>query len=347
MTNHDFLSHQSILITGASGFVGSLLVNKLLELNEKEHLSLNLYALVRDIKKAEQMYPEAAPISFISADITNPLEALTEDGSLPDKLDSIIHCAAPTKSAYMVSNPVETADAIVAGTKNILKLAKRLRVKSMVYLSSMEVYGKIEGNGEALVTEDMAGYIDPLSARSSYPLGKRMAENYCYSYYHEYQVPVKIARLAQTFGKGILVTENRIFAQIAWSVIEGRDIILHTTGQSMGNYVDSEEAAEAILLLLSKGDNGEAYNIVHEANTMSISDMARLAAKEVGEGKIKVVYQTEGQALRGYAPETGLRLSSEKIRSLGWEPRTGLSEMYRNMIQWMKSSQFTNFSKNN
>ena len=180
------------------------------------------------------------------------------------------------------------------------------------------------------------GYIDVTDIRSCYPIAKITAENLCHSYYMEYGVPVKIARLAQTFGRGIKPNDNRIFVQFANAVRTGSDIVLHTTGKSMGNYCDIDETVEAILFLLQKGINSEVYNVVNEENTMQISEMAELVAEKVADGNIKVSYDIPEGNPFGYAPDTGLKLSGEKLRRLGWEAKCSLEDMYWKMLQDFK-----------
>lgn len=253
--------------------------------------------------------------------------------SITEKYDYIIHCAAPTGSAYMAANPVEVSDTIVSGTKHILELAKRCNAGSVVYLSSMEVYGQISCPPEKRIIESEMGYIDVGNVRSCYPIAKIMAENFCHSYFAEYGIPVKIARLAQTFGRGVREDDNRVFAQFANAVRTGSDIVLHTAGNSMGNYCDADEVIDAILFLLQNGVNSEAYNVVNEKNTMRIWEMAELVAKKVAGGSIKVTYDIPKENRYGYAPETGLRLSGEKLRRLGWEAECSLEDMYRKMLE--------------
>lgn len=172
--------------------------------------------------------------------------------------------------------------------------------------------------------------------RSCYPLAKRMAENICYCYFREYGIPVKVARLAQTFGKGVLPGENRVFVQFAHSVLEGRDIVLHTCGSSVGNYCDIEDAIKGILTILEKGTEGEAYNVVNESNTMTIREMAEMVCRKLAADQIKVVYDIPKENVYGYAAETGLRLSGKKLESLGWKPVKGLEEMYQDLCHELK-----------
>lgn len=325
---------ESFLITGATGYIGSMLVKHI-----KEHIKgAEVTVLVRDRLKAETMLPEG--VDILTADLTD--RAAMEE--LKPACTGILHCAAVTKSAEMVAHPVEVAEGIINGTQNVLELAKRCNIKSMVYLSSMEVYGSIDCVEGQRVTEEEAGRgeVGILSARSCYPLGKRMAENLCYSYYKEYAVPVKIARLAQTFGRGILADDTRIFAQFAQAVREGKDIVLHTKGHSMGNYCGIGDAIEGILAILERGVNGEAYNVVNEQNTMTIRQMADFVAEKVAGGKIQVVCDMLMNESRnnsmdhsnpyGYAPDTGLRLSGKKLMALGWEPREGLEDMFWEIV---------------
>lgn len=318
------------LVTGGSGYIGSLVIKELYKRAEMSGDCVQVMAIVRDVNKAQNMLP--ARVILIEGDIM--------DGSFVDtvannpacgSIDYIIHCAAPTTSAYMVSNPVETADSIVLGTRNILELAKRQQVKSVVYLSSMEVYGKVSDIGRPRREEEL-GEIDLTAPRSCYPLGKRMAEHYCHIYAREYGVPVKIARLAQTFGVGVRPEDNRVYMQFARAAYEKKDIVLKTLGTSVGNYCAADDAVTAILLLLEKGVDGEVYNVVNEANTMCIRDMAGLVATEIAGGNIAVRIEVEDSAKTGYAPDTQLRLSGEKLKELGWKPTKGLVEMYRDVI---------------
>ncbi len=251
---------------------------------------------------------------------------------ITNSYDCIVHCAAPTQSSYMIKNPVETAQSIVIGTQNMLELAVRSRVKSMVYLSSMEVYGEVASSSVEKVVENELGGLNISNIRSCYPMAKRMAENFCHLYHYEYDVPVKIARLAQTFGRGIREGDNRVFAQFVRAVRNNTDIVLHTQGNSVGNYCDIDDAINAIIFLLEQGESAQAYNIVNESNTMTISEMAKLVAEKIADGKIQVVYDIINDNRFGYAAETRVRLSGAKMKNLGWEAKTSLVQMYRNAL---------------
>ncbi|MEY8323249.1 NAD(P)-dependent oxidoreductase [Lachnospiraceae bacterium 54-11] len=321
----------NILITGATGFIGSLLVRKILADGMFDALLLP----VRNRDKAETMYKTvgknlSGKLHFAEASLEE-LDRMI----FPMPVDYIIHCASVTQSAEMISHPVETADSIILCTRSVLDAARRLHIKSMVYLSSMEVYGKVRDTGRRR-KEDELGELSLESVRSCYSLGKRVAEHYCHIYQQEYQIPVKIARLAQIFGKGIRSDDNRVYMQFARAVYEERDIVLKTKGNSIGNYCASEDAVNAIFTILNKGIDGEVYNVVNETNTMSVRDMAELVVRQIAGNRIKVQVKIEDSMKTGYAPDTGLRLSGEKLRQTGWQPTKGLVQMYRDVLSEME-----------
>lgn len=328
---------KSYLITGATGYIGSSLIRFLLNNAHKKgenadiDSDIRIFAPVRDLHKASRMFPEG--VEFFQTDLCDRQcagQLLEAVGSA----DYIIHCASVTASAQMISHPVEVTESIVNMTQNILEFARHSRIRSAVYLSSMEVYGNIVCPDGHRITENEVcrGEVEILSARSCYPLGKRMSENICYAYFKEYNVPVKIARLAQTFGEGVLPSDRRVFSQFAAAVREGRDIVLHTMGNSMGNYCGIHDALSGVMMILEKGENGEAYNVVNEASTMTIRQMAGLVAEKLAGGRIKVVCRIAEKDRYGYAADTALCLSGEKLMSLGWRPKESLEDMYRQLI---------------
>ena len=218
---------------------------------------IRVYALVRSLEKAHAMldgYSEQDGLHFIQGDV----EALSTSVTF----DYIIHAACPTSSSFFASNPVETASSIVSGTVKMLELARICQTK-LVYVSSMEVYG--EGNAEQGIEkrldETQVGYVNPMSVRSCYPAGKRMAENYCAAFTGEYGVHAAVARLAQTFGPSIAKSDKRIFAMLARCALAGKPIVLKTTGASTRMYNHTFDAVAAIFTILLRGQAGRAYNV--------------------------------------------------------------------------------------
>lgn len=323
----DLLQEANVFITGATGLIGSLLCRTMLAANDIRNLNIHIYGLIRNMDKAEMIFGEMlhrADFSLIAGDITEPV-------SMDGKVDYIFHCASVTASRTMVTKPVETLMTAVDGTANMLKLAKDKKVKAFVYVSSMEVYGSFS-NLEHDVTEEDLGYINPLSVRSNYPESKRLCENMCIAYFTEYGVPVRIARLAQTFGAGILPGENRVFAQFARSAIRGEDIVLHTQGMSEGNYCYTSDTVKGLLVIALSGKDGEAYNISNPDTHTTIADMAQMVCNDIAGGAIKVIFDIPESNTFGYAADTKMKLDSSKLQALGWKPEIGLREAYVRLI---------------
>lgn len=319
------------LITGATGLIGSLLVKNLLYINKAHDLRLKVLAMVRNRQKAEEIFSDFLPgknLELIVCDLERELPSW--DG----RIDYIVHTAAVTQSKIMVTRPVETIRLSVGSTDRLLALAAEKKVKCFLYVSSMEVYGVMDGTEKA--AEDKLGYLDLRAVRSCYPESKRLCECLCASYAEEYGVNTRIARLAQTFGAGILKTENRVFAQFARSALKKENIVLHTLGKSEGNYVYTADAIRALLLLLVKGETAGAYNISNEKSHTTIAEMAELVAHEIAADAIRVEFDIpEDSSVYGYAADTKLFLDSGKMRELGWQAEVGLKEAFERMMEDM------------
>ncbi len=193
----------------------------------------------------------------------------------------------------------------------------------------MESYGVL--NDEE-VTEEKQGYIDPLNVRSSYSLGKRMAELYTRSYGEEYGINTVIARLAMTFGAGIPANDNRVVKYFCDCAVRGEDIVIRSTGKTVVNMVYTADALAAVLVLLKSGENGQAYNVVAGSTRATISDMADLVAK-LSEKKISVRY--EAALNSGFAPDNTMVLSGKKIRTLGWQSEFDLPRALIRTYQYL------------
>lgn len=322
---------KTILITGATGLVGSMLVRFLLYCNERINLNIKVIALIRNREKADKIFANysSKKLQYIIADLKKDKIRVNND------IDYIIHAAAVTNSRLLIKSPVNALETAINGTEQILKLATKKKVKSIVYLSSMEIYGQPSSSDK--ITEDKLGYIDLSNPRSGYPESKRLCESLCIAYSTQYNLNVKIARLAQTFGAGVLPEENRVFAQFAKSIINGENIVLHTNGNSEGNYVYVSDVIDAIFLLLLKGEKGQAYNVVNEQNHMTIRKMADLVIDNFGSKNQKVKIDIPKENM-GYASEVHMQLSAQKLMKLGWKPSYNLVSSYDKLIHWLKSN---------
>lgn len=304
---------KTILVTGATGLIGKLCVKSLLN----SGYNTQVIALVRDEEKAKNIFGESKRLTYLVQDINQRINTTR-------RVDYIIHAASTTSSKDFVEKPVETIYTAINGSRNVLEFAKNKRLEGMVYLSSLEIYGV---NEKENIKERDYGYIDILNPRSSYSESKKMVETMCISYGTEYGVPVKIARLAQTFGAGVSISDNRVFAQFAKAIINKENIILHTKGETKRNYCYTTDAVRGIFTILTKGENNNAYNIANENSYYSISEMAHLLENEY----TKVEYKID-EVNRGYNPTVKIALNTEKLNALGWEAKVNLKEMFDRLI---------------
>ena len=326
------LADKTVFITGATGLIGSQLVLALLESNRLYDTNITVAAFIRNEQKAEAVFEDILPdehLQFVIGDLSQPIE-------YAGSVDYVIHGASPTGSKFFVESPVETIQTALYGTDQLLQFARDKQVSGMVYLSSLEVYGVPSGHHDTISEADY-GYIDPLSVRSSYSEGKRMVECLCASYASEYGVPVRMARLSQTFGAGVEYNDGRVFAEFARCLMEKKDIVLHTDGSTVRTYCYTRDAICAIYTILLNGADGEAYNVTNPDTVCSIKEMAELVAGLEPEAGISVNIEIpEDISSFGYNPQMVIRLDASKLQSIGYTPAVGMEDMFRRTIQSMR-----------
>lgn len=322
-------SHTRVLITGATGLVGAQLVRTFLKANQKYDLHLQLILPMRNEEKAKNLFSK-------SNDYKSWCELIpwTMEEKLPasTNFDYAIHAASPTQSSFFVERPVQVINSIITSSREILEHARSCNARKVVFVSSMEVYGQVDG----VAKEEMLGSLDSMSVRNSYPEAKRLVECLCASYAKEYGLGVSVARLAQTFGAGVLKTDTRVFAQFARSVQVGKNIELFTDGSKANPYVSLDDAVCALIILLQKGKTGFAYNVVNEKTYCSILEMAQFVIKNFGFDGQSVLVNMNPEKARQYPVSSQLRMSSDRMKLLGWEPRETLEDMFKNMLEAWK-----------
>lgn len=320
-------AHKTVLITGATGLIGAQVVRALITSNRANGSDITVLALMRNRDKAERVLADCLNDPHLKLVSANVADGIPVDGAV----DYIVHAASPTSSQFFVNHPVDTIETAFFGTRNALRLAADKKVAGMVYLSSLEVYGT-PSTTEPLKESD-GGYLDQTSVRSSYSEGKRLCETLCASFAAQYQVPVSIARLSQTFGPGVEYHDGRVFAEFARNAYEGKDIVLHTQGRTLRTYCYTRDAVAAILTLLAKGQPGQAYNVSNPDTAVTIRQMAEIVAGLFPEKQVAVRIEVpDDLASYGYNPEMVIKLDSTKLQKLGWQPTTGLHEMFERMI---------------
>ncbi|MBQ9664943.1 MAG: NAD-dependent epimerase/dehydratase family protein [Bacteroidaceae bacterium] len=301
------LAGTNILITGATGLIGGCLVEALMMNPKKDY---QVYASGRNEERAKARFKEFADerhFHFIRYDVLKPLESDV-------RFDYIIHAASNASPNFFAKNPVEVIKSNIDGVVNLMEYGLQHGMKRFLYVSSGEVYG--EGDGRVF-TEDYSGYVNCATPRACYPSSKRAAETLCVSYAAEYGADVVIARPCHTYGPHFTEQDNRVYAQFIRNVLKGEDIVMKSTGEQFRSWCYVVDCVSALLYILLKGENGQAYNIADENSNISIKELAEIIA-EIG-GK-KVVMDVPGADERkGYNVVRKSIFSNSKLESLGWD----------------------------
>lgn len=317
----------NVLITGASGMIGSYMLNTLVTLNNTRDYEMSIYALVRNPDKIPDEI--RTQIGIIQQSVVEPI--VTDI-----KFDYVIHTASPASPLIMRNDPVGTVAANTIGTFNTLNVAKQGSKKGYLYISSREIYGQPYENQE-IFSEDTYGFVDPLNVRSCYPEGKKAAETMCVCFKEQYGVNAKIARLAHTFGPGMPVDDGRVQADFLRNVINNEDIVLKSEGTAVRTYTYVGDAVLALFYILLNSEE-MVYNISSEESTVSIRQLAETLVEAYPERGLKLVFDIpESDKNTGCAPFTLGILSSDKIRALGWTPIYGLKEGLMRTVQFLET----------
>lgn len=308
------LSGKNILVLGATGLIGGSLVDLLLA---NPSIDYYVFASGRDEERANKRfadYVESPYYHFIRLDVTAPLESDL-------CFDYIIDAAGGASPQLYVSDPVGVMKSNLFGVDNLLQFGVRHGLKKFLYVSSGEVYG--EGDGRPF-TEDYSGYVNPTAVRSCYPSAKRATETLCVSYAHQYGVDVSIARPCHVYGPYFTKSDNRVYAQFVRNVLCGEDIVLKSKGEAFRSWIYVVDCAVALLYILLKGENSEAYNIANEESNVSIRTLAETVAILADK---KVVFDIPKDANQGNTtPITRAVFSTSKLEALGWKPLTSLEQ---------------------
>lgn len=322
----DKFDGKTVMITGATGLIGSFLIKELIKNSNNLENGIKIVAVVRNIDRFVNKFG----LDNLNMITVCECDLLKDNIEYNKPVDYIFHCASITDSAMFVTNPVETIKTIVVGTNKILEFAHANKIVSMVFTSSMEVYGKT--NGEVLF-ENSVGNMNFNTIRGSYPEAKRLAENLCLAYAKEYDVPVKIVRLAQTIGEEISENDHRIICELIRHAVWGMDFKLITSGKSCRMYIQVEDAVNALITVLLNGENGEPYNAANENTYCSIVDLIDLVQNKIADRPFKVIKEINLNEASKYSDEHYLNLNTTKLQKLGWSAKYDL-ELALNKLKY-------------
>ena len=318
----------TILITGASGFIGSMLARTFLYCDKKFNLNIDLQLTGRNIEKLTQITKDFQQQPQL---IISDIENLNLNS---DNLDYIFHCANITDSKMMLEQPVEVFRTAINGTSNILNLARQYNA-TLIFLSSMEAYGIIN-NSEKPITEEKLGTLDLESPRTSYPESKRACECLCNLYSHEYDIKTRIIRLAQTFGPGLNLNDNRAPMYFTKCALRKENIVLRTTGETILNFCYISDAISGILTSLNSQKKHETFNICNDNEHPNILQAATMIVDNISHNQIRIDIQVPKES-SCYAPTNHMLLSSAKIKNYGWAPKHNLFSSYQRLYDYIST----------
>lgn len=311
IVNIQKLYYKSILITGATGLIGSFAADMLLYANRIENAEIEIYLLARDEKRLRKRFSSSLDekrLHFVIQDVVDPLELNTV-------VDYIIHAAGDGFPAAFREHPVETMTPALFGTYQLLQYAKKNALQKFLYVSSGEVYGKLAYMGHAFTEKDY-GYLDSMSVRACYPMAKRCAETLCVSFGEQYHVPIVVVRPSHIYGACTSMNDNRATVQFLNNAIAGKSIILHSAGKQMRSYTYVADCVSGIFTVLLSGTDGEAYNIANAASRLTIAEFAGVLSRKAGVDCI--VNDPNEIEKKEYTPIEYAVLDSAKLEQLGW-----------------------------
>jgi UDP-glucuronate decarboxylase len=248
-----------ILVTGGAGFLGSHLIDRLMEGGHEVICLDNFYTgHKRNILK----WINHPYFELIRHDITEPIRL---------EVDQIYHLACPASPVHYQFNPVKTVKTNVMGTLNMLGLAKRVKARFFL-ASTSEVYGDPEVHPQ---TEEYRGSVNPIGIRSCYDEGKRIAETLTFDYYRQNKVDVRVVRIFNTYGPRMLENDGRVVSNFIVQALRGQPLTVYGDGSQTRSFCYASDLIEGFIRLMNSdyvgpvniGNPGE-YTIFELAQTV-------------------------------------------------------------------------------
>ena len=325
------LKNKNILITGATGLIGTFLIDLLMYRNIKFNDCIKIYAIGRNKEKAIKHfknYINSQYFMFIQQDIIKHFD-------VEISLDYIIHGASNTHPIAYANDPINTILLSVLGTKNILDLAVNNNVTRTLFISTVEIYGENRGDVEYF-NENYCGNIDCNTLRAGYPEGKRTAEALCQAYIKEKNIDIIIARSCRVFGPTMGEDDSKVIAQFIKNTVNGNNIILKSIGDQKYSYCYVADICLALFVLLLNGRSGEAYNVSNNDNIYSLFEIATFVSEYYGT---KVILDIPSNVeSTGYSVVTKALLDNSKLIKLGWKPINPLRESLIKTIEILRKN---------
>lgn len=328
----DKLKDSSILISGATGMIGSCLIDAIMYRNIKYGMNCHIYALGRNEERAKERFEycwDDETIHFVPYDINNKLVLDI------DKVDFVIHLASNTHPVAYALEPINTITTNIIGAMNMLDFAHQHNAIRVLFASSNEIYGENRGDRE-FFDEQYCGYIDCNTLRAGYPESKRCGEALCQAYIKEKGMDVVISRFTRSYGPTMLLSDTKAISQFILKGISNKDIVLKSEGNQYYSYTYVVDAVSGLLTVLLKGEKGEAYNISDETSDITLKELASIISDY---SNTKVVYEKpDSTECAGYSKVTKGRIDGKKLKGLGWKAQYNIKTGVRRTMDILKQS---------
>lgn len=313
----NLLAGSRIAIAGATGLIGSFMVDTLAFASDERGLNIGVVAMGRSASKLERRFGSCPfnGVDTVAVDVSRALD-------FESRIDYVVHAASNAHPAAIAADPIGTSESNVLGALNLLRWGEAHGCSRLLYVSSGEVYGQMSKEIHAF-RETEQGYVDPLSSRSCYPLSKRLAENICVSWTTCRGIDCVIARLCHTFGPTSTASDSRASEQFARFALAGNDVVLRSSGEQVRSYLHVADAVSGILSVMTTGARGHAYNVASPDIRIDVAGLARAFADA---GGVNVAIDIPKVASTGETPITRQVLDPSVLMSLGWRPTYSLTE---------------------
>lgn len=304
-----------ILVTGGAGFLGSHLTERLLNDGHEVIVADNLYTGNRKNIESFRNHPN---FEFMIHDITFPLYL---------EVDEIYNLACPASPIHYQRNPTQTTKTSVIGAINMLGLAKRTGAK-ILQASTSEVYGDPEVHPQP---ETYWGKVNPIGIRACYDEGKRAAETLFFDYWRQYNLPIKVIRIFNTYGPRMDKNDGRVVSNFITQALLGEDITIYGDGSQSRSFCYVDDLARGIISMMDTPD--------HVVGPMNLGNPVEFTMLELAELVLKYTNSSSKisyQALPQDDPRQRKPDIAYAREQLSWEPQVFLDEGLQKTIAYFK-----------
>ncbi|NNL00239.1 MAG: SDR family oxidoreductase [Xanthomonadales bacterium] len=305
-----------IMITGGAGFLGSHLCERLLEEGNDVLCVDNFYTSTR--RNITHLF-DNPNFELLRHDVTFPLYV---------EVDQIYNMACPASPIHYQRDPVQTTKTIVHGAINMLGLAKRTGA-TILQASTSEVYGNPEIHPQP---ESYWGNVNPIGIRSCYDEGKRCAETLFFDYLRQHDMPIKVARIFNTYGPRMLPDDGRVVSNFIVQALGGEDITIYGDGSQTRSFCFVEDLVEGLISLMNSGKQVTGPVNLGNPGEFSISELAEKVVALVGSDS-KVVYEP----LPADDPMQRKPDISQAKALLGWQPTIPLDDGLPRTVEYFRA----------